>query len=60
LPGDVVTHVGETAIADQSQLLAAVAALRPLSDASITVQRGGEQLAVTITVGERPPAAQPR
>jgi serine protease DegQ len=59
-PGDVVTAVGDRPVRNQSELLAAVAALRPQSDASVTVQRGDRQLSLSITVGQRPPPGRPR
>jgi serine protease DegQ len=55
-PGDVVTAVGERPVANTSQLLNAVAALKPGSEASIGVQRGPEALQLKLTVGQRPPA----
>jgi len=55
-PGDVVTRVGKTPIDNTSQLLSAVAALKPDSRATIDVQRGDEKLALDVRVAERPPA----
>jgi Do/DeqQ family serine protease len=55
-PGDVVTRVGGTPIANTSQLLTAVAALRPDSRATIDVQRGDDTLELNVHVAERPPA----
>jgi Do/DeqQ family serine protease len=55
-PGDVVTRVGGTPIANTSQLLTAVAALKPDSHATIDVQRGDDKLELNVRVAERPPA----
>jgi Do/DeqQ family serine protease len=58
-PGDVVTQVGDKAVANTAQLLAAVAGLKPKSQATLQVQRGDQALKLDVKVGERPPA-QPR
>ncbi|HEY2977198.1 MAG TPA: Do family serine endopeptidase [Burkholderiaceae bacterium] len=55
-PGDVVTAVGERPVANTTQLLNAVAALKPGSEATLGVQRGAQALHVKLTVGQRPPA----
>jgi len=55
-PGDVVTTVGERRVANTSQLLTAVAGLKPGSEAAIGVQRGADALQLKLTVGQRPPA----
>ena len=57
-PGDVVTKVGERPVANTAQLLGAVAALRPRSDAVIGVQRGNQALELKLTVGQRPKPGQ--
>jgi serine protease DegQ len=57
-PGDVVTAVGERPVANTTQLLNAVAALKPGSEAAIGVQRGAQALQLKLTVGQRPPAAR--
>jgi serine protease DegQ len=57
-PGDVVTAVGERPVANTTQLLNAVAALKPGSEAALGVQRGAQALQVKLTVGQRPPAAR--
>ena len=54
-PGDVVLRIDDQPVASTAELLAAVAALAPDSDAVLTVQRGDEQLALTLKVGRRPP-----
>ena len=53
-PGDVVTKVAEAPVANTAQLLSAVAALKPRSQAVIGVQRGDKALQVTVTVAQRP------
>ena len=55
-PGDVVTAVGERPVSNTVQLLNAVAALKPGSEATLGVQRGAQALHVKLTVGQRPPA----
>jgi len=55
-PGDVVTTVGERPVANTAQLLNAVAALKPGSEATLGVQRGAQAMQVKLTVGHRPPA----
>jgi serine protease DegQ len=55
-PGDVVTAVGERPVANTVQLLNAVAALKPGSEATLGVQRGPDVLQLKITVGRRPPS----
>jgi serine protease DegQ len=57
-PGDVVMRVGEQAVANTSQLLAAVAALAPQSKVAIGVQRGAQALTVEVTVAARPKAVR--
>jgi S1-C subfamily serine protease len=53
-PGDVVTRVAQTPVANTAQLLNAVAALKPRSEARIGVQRGGDAIEVNVTVAQRP------
>jgi serine protease DegQ len=57
-PGDVVTKVGPRPVANTAQLLGAVAALKPRSDAVIGVQRGNQALELKLTVGQRPKPGQ--
>lgn len=60
-PGDVVLRVNETAIANPTQLMAAVAALKPGSQARIQVQRGPKALDLATEVAQRPaPSARRR
>jgi len=53
-PGDVVVRVGDKPVAKSAELLAAVAALPPDSEAQLGLQRGAEALSVRVKVGERP------
>jgi S1-C subfamily serine protease len=53
-PGDVVIKVAGEATRSPSQLLNAVAALKPSSTASITVQRGDKSLEFQVKVALRP------
>jgi S1-C subfamily serine protease len=55
-PGDVVLKVGNVLVANTSQLLNAVAALKPQSSSVITVQRGEQSLNLTVKVAQRPKA----
>ncbi|HET8869354.1 MAG TPA: PDZ domain-containing protein, partial [Aquabacterium sp.] len=55
-PGDVVTQVGATVVANTAQLLNAVAALPPGKNAAIKVQRGNDTLNLSVVVAKRPKA----
>ena len=55
-PGDVVTKIGATPVANTPQLFNAVAALKPRETATIRVQRGDQALDVKLTVAQRPKA----
>ena len=55
-PGDVVVKVAETPVVNMAQLLNAVAALKPKSQAHLSVQRGSREIDVQVTVGQRPKA----
>ncbi len=55
-PGDVVVRIGGTPVTSQSQLLNAVAALKPRELATISVQRGDTALDVKVKVEQRPPS----
>ncbi len=57
-PGDVVTKVGDEPITTTSQLLNAVAALKPQDDARIGVQRGDREVDLKVRVMQRPKARQ--
>jgi S1-C subfamily serine protease len=53
-PGDVVTRIGQTPVTNTAQLLSAVAALQPQSEAVVRVQRGDQALDLKLTVAQRP------
>jgi len=53
-PGDVVVRIAEAPIANQAQLLSAVAALKPKSQTTISVLRGERPLELKVTVVQRP------
>jgi S1-C subfamily serine protease len=55
-PGDVVVSIGDKPVINTSQLLNAVAAMRPKAVAALGVQRGDKALGVNVTVGQRPAA----
>lgn len=55
-PGDVVTTVGTVSVGNTAQLLNAVAALKPGEPTQIRVQRGEEQMTVTVVTARRPQA----
>jgi Do/DeqQ family serine protease len=57
-PGDVVVKIGDSPVANTAQLLSAVAALKPLSETVVGVQRGGQALDITLTVAQRPKAVR--
>ncbi|HJW11679.1 MAG TPA: Do family serine endopeptidase [Albitalea sp.] len=53
-PGDVVTKVAGTPVKNTSQLLTTVAALKPRTEAVISLQRGDKAMDVKVTVAQRP------
>ncbi len=53
-PGDVVVRIAGTRITNTPQLFNAVAALKPLETATISVQRGSSALEIPVKVGQRP------
>jgi serine protease DegQ len=59
-PGDVVVKVADTAVSNTSQLLNAVASLKPQAPATISVQRGDKALELKVTVAQRPKAQLPK
>jgi serine protease DegQ len=59
-PGDVVTRIGRQAVSNTSEMLNAVAALPPGTDAVVAVQRGDKSIDVTVKVAQRPPRQAPR
>jgi Do/DeqQ family serine protease len=58
-PGDVVLSVADQPVVNTAQLLSAVAALKPKSEAAIGVLRGEKTLQLKVTVAQRP-KAQPQ
>ncbi len=54
LPGDVVLEVAGKRVLNTSQLLNAVASLKPQSQASFVIQRGNQSLTLKISVAQRP------
>lgn len=54
-PGDVVVRIAGQPVHNTSQLLMAVAALKPQTDAVIGIQRGQQALDLKVTVASRPP-----
>lgn len=58
-PGDVITQVAGKPVRSPAELLATVAALRPKTQASISVQRGAQALQLRLNVAQRP-RPQPR
>ena len=59
-PGDVVVKVADKPVANTAQLLTAVAALKPQSEALLGVQRGDRNFELKLKVGQRPRAAPAR
>jgi len=53
-PGDVITQVGTHPIANVSELLSHVAAIKPGTNAEFKVQRKDAALSLTVTAGLRP------
>ncbi|MGH6640628.1 MAG: S1C family serine protease, partial [Polaromonas sp.] len=53
LPGDVITAVNGKAVGNVSQLLTAVAALKPGTPAPLTVLRKDNQTEIAVTPGKR-------
>ena len=56
-PGDVIVKVGETATRNVSELLTAVASLKPGEAAKFDVRRGDSEVMLDITPGARPAAS---
>jgi Do/DeqQ family serine protease len=54
LPGDVVVQVADNRVNNTAQLLNAVAALKPQTTVSISVQRGEKPMSLNVTVAQRP------
>jgi Do/DeqQ family serine protease len=53
--GDVITQVAGKPVRSPAELLAAVAALKPRTQASVSVQRGAQALQLRLSVAQRPP-----
>ncbi|MCS6811570.1 MAG: trypsin-like peptidase domain-containing protein [Tepidimonas sp.] len=58
VPGDVITHVGETPVTDVPTLLAAVAALKPGTTVTLRLWRDGREQTLRVVPGRRPSAAE--
>ena len=56
-PGDVIVKVGETATRNVSELLTAVASLKPGEAAKFDVRRGDSEVMLDVTPGIRPAAS---
>jgi serine protease DegQ len=56
--GDVVIKVGGTAVTNTSQLLSAVATIKPQTNAAMAIQRGAKTMELNITVAQRPKSPQ--
>ena len=59
-PGDVIVSVGSVQVRTVSELLSAVAALKPGVSENFKLQRQNEVLALTVTPGKRQRPAMPR
>ncbi|TSE22450.1 S1C family serine protease [Tepidimonas aquatica] len=59
-PGDVITRVGERAVADVPALLATVAALPPGEPTTLTLWRQGREIKLRVVPGRRPAARDMR
>ena len=53
-PGDVIVKIEEKAVADVTQLLAQVAALKPGTAARFTVERKNQPMEISVVPGVRP------
>ncbi len=53
-PGDVIVKIGDTPVANVTQLLAQVAALKPGSATSFSVERKSKVIEVSVVPGTRP------
>ncbi len=58
-PGDVVINVAGRPVANTAQLLNEVAALKPLSQAQVSVRRGEQTVDLQIRIAQRPKAKAP-
>jgi len=53
-PGDVIVKIGDTSVANVTQLLAQVAALKPGGATSFTLERKSKAIEVSVVPGTRP------
>lgn len=53
-PGDVITHIGQTPIANVAGLLSSVAASKPGQEVGLSVHRGAQVRQIAVTPTERP------
>nr|MBP6851472.1 PDZ domain-containing protein [Rhodoferax sp.] len=58
-PGDVITAVADKDIGNVSELLSAVAALKPGTPSKFRLQRREDQLTLDVTPGVRPKPRRP-
>nr|VFJ95080.1 MAG: serine protease DegS [Candidatus Kentron sp. LFY]VFJ99190.1 MAG: serine protease DegS [Candidatus Kentron sp. LFY] len=58
LPGDVITHVGNTAVDDAHELMSAIARIRPDSIASLEIVRHNGTRTIRAKVSQRPDMKQ--
>jgi S1-C subfamily serine protease len=56
--GDVIVAVDGDAVADMSDVIAAVDSKQPGDELELTLIRGGDERAVTVTLGDRPASAR--
>jgi serine protease DegQ len=54
----VVVRIAEAPVTNTAQLLAAVAALKPRSEADVGVQRGDQSLQLKLVIAQRPTPRQ--
>jgi serine protease DegQ len=52
--GDVVIKIGETTVTNTSQLLTAVAAIKPQASTTMAIQRSKKTIELNVTVSQRP------
>ena len=54
LPGDLITSIDGVKILDEQDALASIAKVKPGSSTELEIHRKGENLSLSIAVGERP------
>lgn len=57
MPGDLITAIDGQVIYDEQDALAAIAKVKPGKESQLTIQRKGESLELSVSVGERPARA---